>query len=46
MENTLIHGNLGNRLHYSFLLDDENHLIPCDTGAQKFLEKTDTDILG
>ena len=35
-----------NRLHYSFLIDNKNHLIPCDTAAQQFLSAIDTDILG
>ncbi len=35
-----------NRIHYTFLIDDENKLIPCDDAAQNFLQSIDKDIIG
>ena len=35
-----------NRIHYTFLIDDEDRLIPCDDAAQDFLESIDKDVIG
>lgn len=34
-----------NRLHYTFLIDDENKLLPCDEAAQNFLQSMDAGAL-
>ena len=35
-----------NRIHYTFLIDDDNKLIPCDDAAQDFLQSIDANIIG
>ena len=35
-----------NRIHYTFLIDDENKLIPCDDAAQNFLQSIDANSIG
>ena len=35
-----------NRIHYTFLIDDENKLIPCDDAAQDFLQSIDANSIG
>ena len=34
------------RIHFTFLIDEENHLIPCDISAHNFLKTIDADMLG
>jgi len=36
---------LKKRIHYYFLIDSENHLIPCDGAAHSFLRQIDRDAL-
>ena len=35
-----------NRIHYTFLIDDANKLIPCDDAAQGFLQSIDASVIG
>ena len=35
-----------NRIHYTFLIDADNKLIPCDDAAQDFLQSIDTNVIG
>ena len=35
-----------NRIHYTFLIDADNKLIPCDDAAQDFLQSIDANVIG